>query len=155
MINVERVKAFLKAHNLLENYLEFQSSSATVDLAAAVIGCEPGRIVKSLCFQTAKGPVVICTMGRAKVDNKKYKDFFGEKATFPKLDEVAVLTGHPVGGVCPFALNEGVKVFLDESLKQYDTVYPAAGAPNNAVKLTVEELEKTTGAQWIDVCKPM
>lgn len=153
MDNIERVKAQLKEHNLQERYLEMPSSTATVALAAQAIGCEEGRIAKTLSFKTKEGPVVIVVMGRARVDNKKFKEFFKEKAVFLKGEEVPQLTGHPIGGVCPFGLKEGVKAYLDASLKQYDYVYPAAGAPNNAVKLTIAELEAVTAAVWTDVCK--
>ena len=152
-MSAEAVKTFLQQHGLLENYRQFASSSATVELAAQAAGCEPGRIAKTLSFVTKNGPVVIVVMGTARVDNRKYKEFFHEKARFPHGEEVEKLTGHPVGGVCPFALNPGVKVYLDESLKAFDPVYPAAGASNNAVQISLAELERVTGGEWIDVCK--
>lgn len=151
-MGVEAVKDFLKENNLFENYLEFATSSATVELAAQAIGCEPGRIAKTLSFKTLNGPIVIVVMGAARVDNKKFKETFGEKAKFLQGEEVFELTGHPIGGVCPFALKEGVKIYLDESLKQFDPIYPAAGAGNNAIKISLEELEKVTSGTWIDVC---
>lgn len=151
--NANRVKADLEAHGLLQAYREFTTSSATVDLAAAAIGCEPGRIAKTLSLHSAEGPILIVAMGTARLDNRKFKDTFGEKARFLKGEEVEELTGHPVGGVCPFARKDGVRVFLDESLKLFDPCYPAAGAPNNAVFLSLDDLQRATGGTWIDVCK--
>lgn len=152
-MQVEAVKKHLEAYGVLEGYREFGTSSATVELAAAAAGCEPGRIAKTLSFKTATGPIVIVVMGTARIDNRKFKDCFKEKARFPQGEEVEVLIGHPVGGVCPFALNEGVRVYLDVSLRAYDPVYPAAGAPDNAVRISLADLERATGGQWIDVCK--
>ena len=151
-MRVDAVKEVLEQHGLLADYREFPTSSATVELAAQAAGCEPGRIAKTLSFLTASGPVVIVIMGTAKVNNRKFKDVFHEKARFPKGDEVEKLTGHPVGGVCPFALKPGVRVYLDESLRRFDPVYPAAGAPNNAVAISLADLERVTGGEWIDVC---
>lgn len=152
-MSVEAVRDFLARHGLADAYREFPSSSATVELAARVLGVEPGRIAKSLTFVTRKGPVVILVMGSARVDNRKFKEQFGEKATFARPEDLESLVGHPVGGVCPFALRPGVRVFLDESLRRFDPVYPAAGAPNNAVKISLADLERVTGAGWVDVCK--
>lgn len=152
-MGVESVKDFLKKNNLFENYLEFQTSSATVELAVQAIGCEPGRIAKTLSLKTSNGPIVIVVMGAARIDNKKFKEVFGEKVKFLQGDEVFELTGHPIGGVCPFALKEGVKIYLDESLKEYNPIYPAAGAGNNAIKISLEDLERVTNGTWIDVCK--
>lgn len=152
-MRTEQVKAFLASRHLQERYLQFPVSSATVALAAQAVGCPPENIVKTLSFKTKQGPVVICLAGSARLDNKKFKAFFKEKATFPHGTEVEELTGHPAGGVCPFALNEGVKVFLDQSIRPLDIVYPAAGAPNNAVRLTPQELQELTQAPWIDVSK--
>lgn len=150
---VEKVKEHLENHGLLEAYREFDTSSATVELAAQTIGCEPGRIAKTLSLGAAQGPMVIVAMGTARLDNRKFKDTFQEKARFLKGEEVPELIGHPIGGVCPFALKDGVRVFLDESLRLFDPCYPAAGAPNNAVKLSLDELERSTGGVWIDVCR--
>ena len=152
-MRIEEVRKQLEAFGLLEGYREFATSSATVELAAAAAGCEPGRIAKTLSFKTAEGPIVIVVMGTARIDNRKFKDQFKEKARFPQREEVETLIGHPIGGVCPFALNEGVRVFLDVSLRDFDPVYPAAGAPNNAVCLSLADLERATGGAWIDVCK--
>lgn len=152
-MRTEQVKKFLQEKGVLDRYVQNRTSSATVELAARALGCEAGRIAKTLGFVTKSGPVVVVACGTAKVDNAKYKAFFNEKARFMKPDEVETLTGHPVGGVCPFALNPGVRVYLDESLKAFDPVYPAAGAPDNAVKLTLDELQSLTGGAWTDVCK--
>ncbi len=152
-MRVTEVKNFLSERGLADSYMEFATSSATVDLAAAAVGCEPGRIAKTLCFKTRGGPIVVVAMGTSRVDNKKFKEHFGEKACFPKPEEVAELTGHPVGGVCPFALMPGVKIYLDQALKKFDPIYPAAGAANNAVRISLSDLELFTGGKWIDVCR--
>lgn len=152
-MRTEQVKAFLTQHHLQERYLHFAQSSATVELAAQAVGCAPRHIVKTLAFKTRQGPVVICLAGSARIDNRKFKAFFHEKPSFPHGTDVEQLTGHPAGGVCPFALNEGVKVYLDESVRPLDVVYPAAGAPDNAVRLTPQELQQLTAAPWIDVSK--
>ncbi|MBQ3076755.1 MAG: YbaK/EbsC family protein [Clostridia bacterium] len=150
----ENVLAYLETVGLADAYIEFdENATATVALAAQAIGCEEGRIAKTMSLSTKEGPIVIVFMGTARLDNRKYKDTFAEKARFLQGDEVVELTGHPIGGVCPFALKEGVRVFLDESLKVFDYVYPAAGAPNNAVKITIERLAEVTGGQWINVSK--
>ncbi len=151
-MRVEVVKRKLEEHGLLDRYREFETSSATVELAARAAGCEPGRIAKTLALKTAGGPVVVVIMGTAKLNNRKFKDVFREKARFPKGEEVESLIGHPVGGVCPFAVNPDVRVYLDESLKAFDPVWPAAGAPNNAVEISLADLERVTGGIWIDVC---
>lgn len=151
-MSIEAVKKELEKNNLLENYIELQESSATVALAAQALGCEEGEIAKTLSLKTSKGPIVIVVMGKARLDNKKYKETFSEKAKFLQGEEVEELTGHPIGGVCPFGLKQGVKIYLDESLKHYKIIYPAAGACNNAVKMPIEDLEKVTGGNWIDVC---
>lgn len=152
-MRVTAVKQELERYGLLNAYREFTTSSATVELAAQAIGCEPGRIAKTLSFKTSFGPVVIVIMGTARVDNKKFKEVFHEKAKFPQGEEVVNLIGHPIGGVCPFALNSDVKIYLDVSLKKFDPVYPAAGAPNNAVQISLADLELVTGGQWVDICK--
>lgn len=152
-MNVEAVKLFLAGQGLLEAYREFETSSATVDLAAAALGCEPGCIAKSLTFVTKSGPMIVVAMGTARVDNRKFKNQFGEKASFAKPDQLEELVGHPMGGVCPFAVPPSVRLFLDESLKLFDPVYPAAGAPNNAVEISLADLERVTGATWVDICR--
>jgi len=129
-------------------------SSATVELAAQALGCEPCRIAKSLSFMIDGGAVLIVAAGDARVDNKKYKAHFAQKAKMLTPQEAVDLVGHAVGGVCPFALNEGVKVYLDESLKRFETVFPACGSANSAIELTLAELEThSSSLGWVDVCK--
>lgn len=133
---------------------EFDVSSATVELAAEALHCEPCRIAKTLSFMAKEQPVLIVTAGDAKIDNPKYKAQFGTKAKMLTYEEVESLTGHAVGGVCPFAVNDGLTIYLDESLKRFQTVFPACGSSNSAIELTIEELEKYSGyTAWIDVCK--
>lgn len=151
-MSVELVKKELEENNLIDNYIDLPSSSATVELAALALGCQEGEIAKTLSLKTSNGPIIIVVMGNARLDNKKYKATFHEKAKFLQGDEVQELIGHPIGGVCPFGLNKHVKVYLDESLKLYDVIYPAAGAYNNAVKISLIDLERITGANWVDVC---
>ena len=152
-MRVAAVREFLARHGLEESYREFDVSSATVDLAAQAVGCEPGRIAKSLSISVNDTPMVLVVMGTARLDNRKFKDVFRAKARFIKPEDLEAQVGHPMGGVCPFALPEGVAVYLDKSLQRFDPVYPAAGAPNNAAKLTLAELERVTGGVWVDVCK--
>ena len=152
-MRVQEVKDFFASRGLANRILTFSQSSATVELAAQAVGCPPQHIVKTLAFKTKTGPIVICAAGNVRVDNKKFKAFFGEKAVFPHGEEVERLTGHPAGGVCPFSLLPGVRVYLDESIRNFDRVYPAAGAPDNAVRLSPQELQELTGAEWINVCK--
>lgn len=151
-MTIETARKCLADAGLSDAYMEFTTSSATVDLAAAAIGCEPGRIAKTLSLLTRTGPIVIVTMGTSRIDNRKFKDTFHEKARFISGDEVLSLTGHPVGGVCPFGLNKDVTIYLDKSLKAFDPCYPAAGAPNNAVRISLSDLERVTGGTWVDVC---
>jgi prolyl-tRNA editing enzyme YbaK/EbsC (Cys-tRNA(Pro) deacylase) len=133
---------------------EFEVSSATVELAAAALGCDGCRIAKSLSFMVDGKAVLIVAAGDAKVDNGRYKAQFGAKAKMLTPDEAVELLGHAVGGVCPFALNEGVTVYLDESLKRFPTVFPACGSSNSAIELTIAELEQHSGyIAWVDVCK--
>ena len=153
-MSIERVKAFFKQFGMEERVLEFEVSSATVELAAAALGCEPQRIAKTLSFMQGEGAVLICAAGDAKVDNHKYKERFGTKAKMLSFEEVEQMTGHAVGGVCPFAVKEGVLVYLDVSLKRFETVYPACGSANSAIELSIPELEKYSGYEaWVDVCK--
>ncbi len=153
-MSIERVKAFFKRSGMEERVLEFEVSSATVELAAAALGCEPQRIAKTLSFMQGEGAVLICAAGDAKVDNHKYKERFGTKAKMLSFEEVEQMTGHAVGGVCPFAVKEGVPVYLDVSLKRFETVYPACGSANSAIELSIPELEKYSGYEaWVDVCK--
>lgn len=134
--------------------LEFEVSSATVELAAEAVHCEPCRIAKTLSFMVKGIPVLIVTAGDAKIDNPKYKAQFGTKAKMLTPEEAESLIGHAVGGVCPFAVNEGITIYLDRSLKRFQTVFPACGSSNSAIELTIEELEKYSSfTAWIDVCK--
>lgn len=152
-MRVDAVREFLERRGLGAAYRQFEVSSATVDLAARAVGCEPGRIAKTLSLLGGDGPLVLVTMGTARLDNRKFKDVFHHKAHFIKAGDMERLVGHPMGGVCPFALPDGVPVYLDASLKRFDPVYPAAGAPNNAVEISLADLERVTGGVWVDVCK--
>ncbi len=151
---IDKVRSYFQQFDMEDQILEFDVSSATVDLAAAALGCEPCRIAKSLSFKVNDKPILIVAAGDARIDNKKYKTYFGTKAVMPHGDEVEELIGHGVGGVCPFAVNEGVTVYLDGSLKQFETVYPACGSANSAIQLTIPQLEEHSGyTAWIDVSK--
>ncbi len=151
---IEKVKDYFKKFDMEDKVLEFDVSSATVELAAQALGCEPCRIAKSLTFMLGESPIMIVAAGDAKIDNAKYKAKFGAKAKMLKYDEVEPLIGHGVGGVCPFGINEGVKVYLDESLKRFETVFPACGSSNSAIELTIPQLEKYSGfSEWVDVTK--
>lgn len=151
---IEKVRAFFARFGMADRIMEFDVSSATVELAAQALSCEPCRIAKTLSFHADGAPVLIVAAGDAKVDNPKYKAQFGVKAKMLSPGEAQALIGHAVGGVCPFAVNEGVKVYLDASLRRFETVYPACGSSNSAIELTLPELEQYSGAAaWIDVCK--
>ena len=150
----EKAKACLEQFGLGDRILVFDTSSATVELAAQAVGCEPARIAKTLSFKIGEGCILVVAAGDARVDNKKYKAQFHTKAKMLTYEEVEELTGHTVGGVCPFGAREGVKVYLDESLRRFDTVYPACGSSNSAVRLTLPELEQSSRCEaWVDVCK--
>lgn len=153
-MSIERVKGYFRKYEMEERVREFTVSSATVELAAAALHCEPQRIAKTLSFMVDGHAVLVVAAGDAKIDNHKYKGQFGTKAKMLSPDEVEDLVGHAVGGVCPFAVNEGVEVFLDESLKRFETVFPACGSANSAIELTIPELEEYSGyREWVDVCK--
>ncbi len=153
-MGLAEVRAFFAERGMEHRVLTFDVSSATVELAAKAIGCEPGRIAKTLSFLTKDGPILIVAAGYVKIDNQKYKARFGEKAKMLSPEEAVALIGHPVGGVCPFAVNPGVRIYLDASLKRYDLVYPACGSANSAIGLTLDELEAVCGRpEWVDVCK--
>lgn len=153
-MSIEKVKAYFASQRMLDRVLEFSVSSATVALAAQALGCEGCRIAKSLSFMVEGKPVLVVAAGDARIDNAKFKSFFHTKAKMLTADEVAVLIGHGVGGVCPFALNEGVSVYLDESLKRFETVFPACGSSNSAIELTIDELQTHSGSTaWVNVCK--
>ncbi len=153
-MSIERVRSYLHALGAEERIREFPVSSATVELAAAALGCAPERIAKTLSFGLSDGVILVVTAGDARIDNRKYKDFFGEKARMLPHEAVAAAVGHAVGGVCPFAVAPGVRVYLDESLRRFPTVFPAAGSSNSAIEVTPEELETFVGrCEWVDVCK--
>ena len=149
----EIARDYLVKRGYEEHIKTFEVSSATVELAAIAVGTEPARIAKSLTFKVDDAPVMVVCAGDAKVANGKFKAFFHTKAKMLTSDEVSELIDHEVGGVCPFGIKEGVKVYLDESLKRFDIVYPACGSDNSAVELTIPELEETSNfVEWIDVC---
>lgn len=155
-MSVEAVKEYFSQYGIAERIQEFPVSSATVELAAQALNCAPERIAKTLSFKLKKADksLLIVTAGDAKIDNAKFKAAFGERALMIKADEVESIIGHPVGGVCPFGINQGIAVYLDESLKRFESVFPACGDSNNAIELTIPELEKYTQfKQWINVCK--
>ena len=153
-MSVETVRKYLDGFGVGDRILEFSTSSATVELAAAVLGVIPARIAKTLSFRTPDGALLVVAAGDAKVDNRKFKETFGIKAKMLSAEDELSLVGHPVGGVCPFAINEGVDVFLDESLKRFQTVFPACGTANSAIELTLPELETYSHAmEWVDVSK--
>ena len=151
---IDKVKDFFRGFGMEDRIMEFDVSSATVELASQALGCEPCRIAKSLSFITSDGPILVVAAGDAKIDNPKYKAQFNTKAKMLTPEQAIGLIGHAVGGVCPFAVNEGVRVYLDRSLKRFDTVFPACGSSNSAIELTLEELEKYSSAvSWVDVCR--
>ncbi|MFR1051768.1 MAG: YbaK/EbsC family protein [Oscillospiraceae bacterium] len=154
-MSIEKVRSFFAGLGREDDILEFAVSSATVELAAQAVGCSPGRIAKTLSFAVDEGCVLVVCAGDSKIDNSKFKAQFHTKAKMLSPDEVLSFTGHAVGGVCPFAIeNPAVTVYLDESMRRFDTVYPAAGSSNSAIRLTPAELERfSKSAGWIDVCK--
>lgn len=153
-MSIEKARAHLAKHGLEDRIQEFSVSSATVALAAEALGCEPARIAKSLSFEKGEGAILVIAAGDARIDNAKFKQRFGMKAKMLGADKVEPLIGHGVGGVCPFGVNEGVDVYLDESMKRFETVYPAAGTPASAVQLSLDELERASEALgWVDVTK--
>jgi len=153
-MSIEEVKSYFEKYNMKDRILEFEVSSATVDLAAAALNCEPARIAKTLSFIVGEQVILIVTAGDSRIDNAKYKARFGAKAKMLASEETVNLIGHAIGGVCPFAVKEGVTVYLDESLKRFRTVFPACGSGNSAIELTIEELEKySNNSAWVDVCR--
>lgn len=153
-MSIEIVRRYFSSYGMEERILEFPVSSATVDLAAQAVGCIPARIAKTLSFKMGEDPILIVAAGDAKIDNRKYKDKFGKKAVMLSQEEVAEKIGHAVGGVCPFGIPDTVSVYLDESMKRFETVFPAAGSSNSAIELNMEELMRYSRAkEWIDVCK--
>lgn len=153
-MSIQKVREYLAAYGAADRIREFDVSSATVELAAKALGCAESRIAKTLSFMLGDRVVLVVAAGDVKVDNRKYKDFFGGKAKMLAREDAERLTGHAVGGVCPFAVNDGVEVWLDESLKRFGTVFPACGSSSSAIELTLDELEKFSRAKgWTDVCK--
>ena len=153
-MSIEKVRKYFKEHGIEDKILEFEVSSATVELAAQAVGTEPARIAKTMSFMVGEKPILILLAGDVKIDNPKYKAEFHTKAKMISFEDVEAVIGHGVGGVCPFAVNDGVTVYLDESLKRFDTVFPAAGSSNSAIELTIPELEKYSNFEkWIDVSK--
>ncbi|CDD09295.1 ybaK/prolyl-tRNA synthetase domain protein [Clostridium sp. CAG:349] len=151
---IEKVRTYFEQFGIADRIKEFHESSATVELAAHALNIEPCRIAKTLSFMLGDKAILIVTAGDAKIDNHKYKSFFGAKAKMLKPEEVNDLIGHGIGGVCPFGINDGVTIYLDESLKRFKTVFPACGSSNSAIELTIPELEKYSNfVEWIDVCK--
>ena len=153
-MSLEKAKADLEQKGFLDHVIELKESTATVAEAAEALDVKPGMIAKTMSFLQGEKAVLILTEGTAKVDNHKYKDTFHVKAKMIPFGEVEEYIGHAPGGVCPFGIKEGIPVYLDESLKKFDTVYPAAGNDHSAVRLTIAELEAVAGAEkWVDVCK--
>jgi prolyl-tRNA editing enzyme YbaK/EbsC (Cys-tRNA(Pro) deacylase) len=153
-MSLTKAKEYLKQFEMDNKVIELEQSSATVELAAAALGCEPARIAKTLSLLVGDKSVLIVVAGDAKIDNRKYKDEFNEKAKMIPFEEVESFIGHAPGGVCPFGIHKGVIVYLDISLQRFKTVYPAAGSGNSAIELTLPELEQLSNhAKWIDVCK--
>lgn len=155
-MSVVRVREYLRQWGLQDRVKEFDVSSATVELAAQAVGCEPGRIAKTMSFMVDGRAILILLAGDVKIDNRKYKDRFHTKAVMLKADELEIWIGHPIGGVCSFDVKDTVDVYLDESLRRFEVVYPAAGSPSSAVELSLEELEQASRCkEWVDVSKPI
>ena len=153
-MSIEKGREYLKQFGIEDRVREFTVSSATVELAAQALGVEGARIAKTLSFKSGDGCILIVAAGDARIDNHKYKAKFHIKASMPSAEEVLTLVGHPVGGVCPFGVNEGVGVYIDESVKRFTTVFPAVGSANSVIELTPDELFKYSKAlEWVDVCK--
>ena len=153
-MSLKRAEEYLENKGFLDHVIELEESTATVVMAAESLGVEPGMIAKTMSFLQGENAVLILTEGTARVDNRKYKDTFHVKAKMIPFDQVEEVIGHAPGGVCPFGINDDIEVYLDESLKKFDTVYPAAGNDHSAVKLTIPELEQVADANgWVDVCK--
>lgn len=153
-MSIEKGRAYFRQFGMEDRVLEFNVSSATVELAALALGVDGARIAKTLSFKKGDSCILILAAGDARIDNHKFKDKFHMKAKMPSPDEVLTIVGHPVGGVCPFGINDGIDVYLDESLKRFETVFPAVGSGNSAIELNLDELYKYSNAvEWIDVCK--
>ena len=155
-MSIEKVRAYFKKFGMENRILEFSVSSATVELAARALNCDPGRIAKTLSFNCNGETLLLVTAGDRKIDNTRFKQCFHTKAKMLTSQEALLFTGHEIGGVCPFAVPENVKIYLDISLKRFSTVFPACGSSNSAIELTPEELDKyTLNTGWVDVCKEM
>ena len=153
-MSIEKGRAYFRALGMEDRVMEFDVSSATVELAALALGVEGARIAKTLSFKKEDSCILILAAGDARIDNRKFKDYFHMKAKMPTPDEVLAIVGHPVGGVCPFGINEGIEVYLDESMKRFETVFPAVGSGSSAIELDMDELfEYSNALAWIDVCK--
>lgn len=153
-MSLARARAYLDKFNLAHKILEFPVSSATVELAAVAVGCEPARICKTLSFKVHDTPILILAAGDVKIDNHKFKEYFGVKAKMLHAEEVEPLIGHAIGGVCPFGVNPGVEVYLDKSMQRFATVYPACGSANSAIEMTLADLEQYSGYKaWVDISK--
>ena len=149
-MSIQRVREYFKEYGMENRIQEFQVSSATVELAAQALHCDPERIAKTLSFMVKDRVVLVVTAGDMKIDNSKYKAQFGTLSP----DDAEILVGHKVGGVCPFGVKEGVEIYLDVSLKRFETIFPACGSANSAIELTISELEKYSGfLEWVEVCK--
>ena len=153
-MSIEKAREYLRSCGFEDKIQEFTVSSATVELAAQALGVEGARIAKTMSFKIGEEAILIVAAGDVRIDNRKYKDKFHTKAKMLAPDEVEALIGHAIGGVCPFGINEGVTVYLDESLKRFETVFPACGSSNSAIELTIPELENLSlFSEWVDVCK--
>ena len=153
-MSIEKVKEYFKQFGIENKIKEFNVSSATVELAAQALNCEPQRIAKTISFKIDEQPILLVCAGDTRIDNQKYKTYFKAKAKMLTFDEAFNLIGHAVGGICPFAVNDNVKIYLDKSLQRFETVFPACGSSNSAIELTISELEKYSNfVEWIDVCK--
>ena len=154
-MSIQNVRGYLAPLGLGDRILEFETSSATVELAAQAAGVIPARIAKSLSLMLPEGPILLVTAGDARIDNPRFKAWFHAKAKMLSADEVALRIGHAVGGVCPFAIKDDVRTWLDVSLKRFDTVFPACGSANSAIELSCDALEAAAQnfAGWVDVCK--
>jgi len=152
-MSVQSVKEYFKDNNLPLKIIETNEDTSTVEKAAIALGVEPDMIAKTLAFKLKEKEILILTKGRARTDNRKFKDYFKQKPKFVKFENVEGVTGHPIGGVCPFGLPKKLDIYLDISLKEFTTVYPAGGSPNSAVKIDVEYLAEVTKGTWIDITK--
>jgi prolyl-tRNA editing enzyme YbaK/EbsC (Cys-tRNA(Pro) deacylase) len=154
-MSIHHVREYLTRFDASDRVMEFPVSSATVELAAQALSCEPARIAKTLSFMTPEGPVLVVTAGDTKIDNPKFKARFHTKAKMIPFEAVEALIGHGVGGVCPFGVNDGVRTYLDASLRRFDTVFPACGSANSAIELSCDALEAAAQnfAGWVDVCR--